>query len=66
MSGCEGYGAIASVYDKLNAELDYKSWADFFERCFEKYLNARPELILDLAYLGLFKHIGKLRALGFK
>ena len=49
MSGCEGYGAIASVYDKLNAELDYKSWADFFELCFEKYLKARPELVLDLA-----------------
>ena len=23
MTGCEGYGAIARVYDKLNAEIDY-------------------------------------------
>ncbi|MBQ8849705.1 MAG: class I SAM-dependent methyltransferase [Clostridia bacterium] len=49
MSGCEGYDAIARVYDKLNAELDYEAWADFFERCFEKYLEKRPELVLDLA-----------------
>ena len=49
MRGCEGYDAIASVYDKLNAELDYKGWADFFERCFDRYLEKRPEIILDLA-----------------
>ncbi len=49
MSGCEGYGDIARVYDKLNAELDYEAWADFFEKCFDKYLNTRPELVLDLA-----------------
>ena len=49
MSGCEGYNAIAAVYDKLNAELDYEGWADFFERCFSKYLKERPEIILDLA-----------------
>ena len=44
-----GYGAISDIYDKINAEVDYKSWADYFEACFEKYLNKRPELILDLA-----------------
>ena len=49
MRGCEGYDAIASVYDKLNAELDYKGWADFFESCFDRYLEKRPEIILDLA-----------------
>ena len=49
MKGCEGYDAIASVYDKLNAELDYNGWADFFERCFDRYLGKRPEIILDLA-----------------
>lgn len=47
--GCEGYDAIARVYDKLNADIDYKKWADFFEKCFEKYLSIRPELMLDLA-----------------
>ena len=49
MSGCEGYDAIARVYDKLNKEIDYKLWADFFEKSFEKYLPERPELVLDLA-----------------
>ena len=49
MSGCEGYNAIAAVYDKLNAELDYEAWADFLEGCFSKYLKVRPEIILDLA-----------------
>lgn len=49
MSGCEGYEAIARVYDKLNAEIDYTAWADFFEACFDRYLPHRPELLLDLA-----------------
>jgi ubiquinone/menaquinone biosynthesis C-methylase UbiE len=49
MSSFEGYNAIAGVYDKLNADIDYKSWADFFENCFDKLLEKRPEIILDLA-----------------
>ncbi len=49
MSGCEGYDAIASVYDKLNQELDYEAWADFFEACFARFLPKPPELVLDLA-----------------
>ena len=49
MSGCEGYEAIARVYDKLNAEIDYGAWADFFEKCFERFLSERPGLVLDLA-----------------
>ena len=49
MRGCEGYDAIARVYDKLNADIDYEAWADFFEKCFSKYLRERPEIILDLA-----------------
>lgn len=49
MRGCEGYDAIASVYDALNRELDYSAWADFFEGCFDRYLTGRPDLILDLA-----------------
>ncbi|MBP3376285.1 MAG: class I SAM-dependent methyltransferase [Clostridia bacterium] len=43
------YDAIASVYDSINAEIDYKSWADFIESCFVKYLNEKPSLLLDLA-----------------
>ncbi len=49
MTTYDGYGAIARVYDKLNAELDYGAWADFFEVCFDRYLPARPVLLLDLA-----------------
>ncbi len=49
MSEYEGYGAIAGVYDRLNADIDYEKWADFIEACFDKYLNKRPELVLDLA-----------------
>ena len=43
------YTAIARVYDKLNKEIDYAAWASFFEACFDRYLSARPELVLDLA-----------------
>ncbi len=49
MSGCNGYEAIARAYDKLNAEIDYEAWADFVERCFDKHLEKRPEIVLDLA-----------------
>lgn len=44
-----GYDSIASIYDNINSEIDYSSWADFVEKCFEKYLKEKPELILDLA-----------------
>ena len=43
------YDAIASVYDSINAEIDYVAWADFFESCFKRFLKEKPELILDLA-----------------
>ena len=49
MNGCEGYHAIARVYDKLNADLDYAAWADFVEACFDRFLPSRPSLLLDLA-----------------
>ncbi len=44
-----GYAALARVYDKLNAELDYVSWADGIEAVFDRYLEKRPEIVLDLA-----------------
>ncbi|MBO5938224.1 MAG: class I SAM-dependent methyltransferase [Clostridia bacterium] len=47
--GCEGYDAIARVYEQMGAPIDYEAWADFFEACFEKFLAKRPELLLDLA-----------------
>ena len=49
MSFSEGYNAIARVYDKLNAEIDYAAWGDFIEGCFDRFLKERPELVLDLA-----------------
>ena len=49
MSFSEGYNAIADVYDRLNAEIDYAAWGDFFETCFDKFLAERPSLVLDLA-----------------
>ncbi len=43
------YNAIASVYDSINAEIDYSAWADFLEECFKRFLDKRPEIVLDLA-----------------
>ena len=43
------YSAIASVYDEINSEIDYASWADYIEKCFDKFLPERPSLVLDLA-----------------
>ena len=48
MSGCEGYSAIAGVYDRLNKDIDYAKWADFFENCFDNN-GKKPEIVLDLA-----------------
>ena len=45
----DGYGAVAPVYDRLNAEIDYTAWAAFAERCMEKFCRERPALVLDLA-----------------
>ena len=45
----DNYGAISTVYDKINAKVDYSAWADFVEKCFEKHLSEKPELLLDLA-----------------
>ena len=49
MEGYEGYEAVAKVYDKLNADIDYGAWADFIEKCFAKYLTEKPQIVLDLA-----------------
>lgn len=47
--GCEGYSAIARVYDILGEQINYPKWADFAEACFDRFLPKRPELVLDLA-----------------
>ena len=45
----DGYHALASAYDRLNADIDYQAWSQFINTCFEKYLPAKPEIVLDLA-----------------
>lgn len=45
----ESYGAISPIYDKINKDVDYVRWADFFEECFKRYLGEKPCLVLDLA-----------------
>ena len=43
------YSVIAGVYDRINSGVDYERWADYVESLFEKHLEKRPELVLDLA-----------------
>ena len=45
----DGYRAIATAYDRLNADVDYIAWSEFLEACFDKFLPARPRIVLDLA-----------------
>jgi len=45
----ESYSAVYGVYDDINKSVDYPSFADFYEKCFEKYMTEKPSLVLDLA-----------------
>lgn len=45
----ESYAALADIYDDINKVVDYSAFADFYESCFDKYMDQRPELVLDLA-----------------
>ena len=47
--GCQGYSAVAGVYDLLNEELDYEAWADFIEANFVRFASSRRYLVLVLA-----------------
>lgn len=49
MENSGAYGRLAEVYDRLNAEVDYASWAEFIQKCFQKYADTPPSLVLDLA-----------------
>lgn len=42
------YDLIAPIYDTVNGELDYSTWADFIENTLERYSDVKPELVLDL------------------
>ncbi len=60
------YDLISPIYDEANSELDYKKWADFFEKAIEKYQveGKKPELVLDLA-CGTGKMTVELAARGY-
>lgn len=45
----EAYHAISAFYDRVNADIDYRAWADYIEEHFRRYLPQKPELLLDLA-----------------
>ncbi len=42
------YDLLAPFYDKINADIDYSAWADFFDKIFNKECKVRPDLVLDL------------------
>lgn len=42
------YDILAPFYDSINSDIDYKRWADFFEKIIKKHMSTRPELVLDL------------------
>ena len=44
----DGYRALASVYDRLNGDVDYGAWADFVEKCFGAYGAGKPSSVLEL------------------
>ncbi len=42
------YDLLAPVYDAINSDIDYKTWADFIEKAVKKYGPNDPSLWLDL------------------
>ena len=42
------YDLLADFYDRINSEIDYGAWADFFEKIFDREMKSRPELVMDL------------------
>ncbi len=43
------YDLLAPIYDAVNKDIDYSSWADFIEKIIEReYTAGKPELVLDL------------------
>ena len=43
----KSYEALAAVYDRLNGEVDYAAFADFYEKCFARF-GLPQRLLLDL------------------
>ena len=60
----EQYTGIASVYDALNADFDYREYAKFLSAQIKKYEKASTSLVLDLA-CGTGKITFEMRELGY-
>lgn len=43
------YTALAKFYDRLNSEVDYKTWAKFIDTMINKHHQMKTNLVLDLA-----------------
>lgn len=43
-----GYEVLASVYDRLNSEINYRDWADFIEKIFSRYGAKKIASVVDL------------------
>lgn len=45
-----GYGKyLSKTYDLLNSDVDYKSFADFYEKCFEEYSDVPVKHVCEMA-----------------
>ena len=45
-----GYGKyLSNTYDLLNSDVDYKSFADFYEQCFDKYSDVPITHVCEMA-----------------
>lgn len=45
-----GYGRyLSETYDALNTDIQYSEWADFYEKCFEKYASVKVKNICEMA-----------------
>ena len=42
------YDLLAPIYDAINRDIDYSSWADFIEEIARKNMKTKPDLVLDL------------------
>lgn len=44
----DGYSVLAPVYDRLNGTVDYHTWAQYIENCFNKFTDKKIRSVLDL------------------
>lgn len=45
----DGYDILAPVYDRLNRQVDYFEWADYIEKCIDRYSERKPHAsVLDM------------------